>query len=119
MERTSTPAMRPEAADDFSADIRTPCSERHALKPYPRTPADRWRTDEKLRENALRQHVPRGLGVGEEFQRRGVDDLRPFDESEVSGVGYLQVAAVRDGVSDLFCEVRGQHHVVREADDEY
>ena len=37
---------------------------------------------------------------------------------EVPGVGNLQVAAVGQGVGDLAAEVRRQHHVVGEADDQ-
>src|SRR5262249_50168904 len=45
--------------------------------------------------------------VSEEFQHRGVDDLRRFDEPEVARIRNLQVVPVGDGVGDLAAEVRG------------
>src|ERR1700740_2975876 len=34
------------------------------------------------------------LGIGEKLQHRGVDGLRPLEEPEMTGVGYLHEAAV-------------------------
>src|SRR5690349_13560876 len=93
--------MRFEATGDVSPDMRT------AIPP---SPPDSWGTVERDAQS---------LCGGEELQGRGVDHLRPFDESEVAGMRYLQVTAVGDRIGDLLAQVWGQHDVVLEADDEH
>ena len=44
---------------------------------------------------------PKLFGAGEKLQRRGVDGLWPLEEPEMTGVGYLHVASVGQGFSDL------------------
>src|SRR5271168_5434595 len=57
--------------------------------------------------------------LGEELQRGGVDGLWPFEEPEVTGVGYLQKAAVGQDVGDLASQVGRSHYVVREANHQH
>src|SRR6478752_6182564 len=116
--------MRPDGAGDVSPDMRTPYSERHvknALSAYPGSRITDPRTLEVACVWIAAGKNSRGQvsALTEEVQRRGVDDLRSFDEPEVPGVGNLQVTAVGDSVSDLAAEVCGQHHIVREADDKH
>src|SRR5438270_7918744 len=52
-----------------------------------------------------------GPHPGEELQRRGVDSLRPLEETEVPGVRYLQVTPVGYGIGDLATQGGRRHDV--------
>src|ERR1700759_5018095 len=43
-------------------------------------------------------------GPAEELQRSGVHGVGPLDETQVPGIGYLQVAALRDRIGHLLAQ---------------
>src|ERR1700677_3027989 len=120
----SSTTMRAWVVEGFTPTAcHSPLTMRAAQRPEEEVPTAAHQSHQPREPRAKLQvpfsEAPSGLDAAEELQRRGGDGLWPLEEPEMTGVGYLQVATVGQGVSYLASQVRRRHHVVGEADHQH